>query len=381
MSKKKLIRTSTVPMSLNTFCRGQLRWLADEYEVVAVSSPDKELKEIAEREGVRTIAVPMERRISIFKDIVSLFRMIRVFAKEKPYIVHSITPKAGLISMLAAWVTRVPVRIHTFTGLVFPTSTGLKRKVLMFMDGLICRCATFINPEGEGVKRDLISYGITKKPLHIIANGNVRGMDMEYYKRTAEVMEEAEKIRKDEFTYCNIGRLVRDKGVNELVSAFVRLYNETQDVRLLLVGPYEEKLDPLKPETVELIKSHPGIDAVGRQNDVRPWLAASDVFVFPSYREGFPNVVLEAGAMCLPSIVTDINGSNEIIIPGKNGIIAPVRDKDALYTGMKWFYEHQGGRLKQMGEFARRNVADKYDYHLIWDGLRKTYAECCILTE
>lgn len=375
MNKKKLIRTSTVPISLDVFCRGQLKWLSDEYEVVAVSSPHVELEVVAKREGVRTIAVPMERRISVLKDFVSLLRMIIVFAREKPYIVHSITPKAGLISMLAAKLTRVPVRIHTFTGLVFPTSTGIKQKVLMFMDRLICWCATFVNPEGEGVRRDLIDYRITKKPLHIIANGNVRGVDMNYYDRTKEVMVQAESIRKDAFTFIFVGRLVREKGINELVAAFAKLHGKHANTRLLLLGVMEDKYDPLKSDVVQLINTHPSIDFVGRQSDVRPYLAASDVLVFPSYREGFPNVVLEAGAMGLPSIVTDINGSNEIISEGLNGSVVPVRDGDALYEAMKRFYDCKCDELMRMSLNARKNVAEKYDFHLIWSELRATYGK------
>ncbi len=375
MMKKKLIKTSTIAGSLNTFCRGQLKMLSEHYEVVAVSTPGERLENLEEREGVRTIGVPMERHIAIFKDFVSLIRMIMVFAKERPQFVHSMTPKAGLISMLAAWITRVPVRIHTFTGLVWPTSTGMKRKILMFMDRLICGCATYINPEGNGVKQDLKNFGITKKPLHIIANGNVRGVDLEHYSRTDEVMTEATKIRKDAFTFVFIGRLVRDKGINELVSAFTRLYEENNNIRLLLVGTFEEKLDPLEPQTVEHIKNHLGIDFVGRQNDVRPWLVASDVFTFPSYREGFPNVVLEAGAMGLPSIVTDINGSNEIITQNENGVIVPVRNVDAMYESMRQFSEMDATDIRTMGDTARQNVVDKYDYHIIWDALLRTYRE------
>ena len=153
----KLLRISTVPTSLNTFCKGLLKELSQEgYEVVAVSSPGEALNELAEREGVRTIEVPMERHISPFKDLKSLWRMWRVMRREKPDMVHSMTPKAGLVSMVAAKLAGVPIRIHTFTGLVFPTSTGLKRRILMFTDWLTCACATHVIPEGEGVNGLLI---------------------------------------------------------------------------------------------------------------------------------------------------------------------------------------------------------------------------------
>ena len=128
--KQKIIRTSTVATSLNTFCRGTLRDLSRLYDVVAVSTPDHELQEIAQREGIRVIGVPMSRPIAPLRDLVSLWRLIRVFRRERPTMVHSITPKAGLLSMIAAWICRVPVRLHTFTGLVFPTATGLKQRIL-----------------------------------------------------------------------------------------------------------------------------------------------------------------------------------------------------------------------------------------------------------
>lgn len=314
MKRKMIIRTSTIPASLEVFLKGFLNRLSEEYEVLAVSSPGERLDIVREREGVRTIGIPMERHISIFKDLVSLFRLILLFRKEKPSVVHSMTPKAGLLSMLAAKITSVPVRIHTFTGLIFPTSVGLKRRVLIFMDKLICWCATYINPEGRGVANDLKKYNITNKPLHIVANGNVRGVDMEWYKGTEHVLEQANQIRiKDSFTFCFVGRLVRDKGINELSSAFNKLTQEFPHVRLILLGDYEHELDPLTDETKDIIQQNSHIISVGRQQDIRPFLAASDAFVFPSYREGFPNSVLEAGALGLPAIVTDINGCNEII--------------------------------------------------------------------
>ena len=243
---KKLIRISTVPMSLNTFLKGQLKMLSEHYDVLAVSSPGEALEEVHRREGVRIKAVPMERHISPLKDLVALCRLIVLFLREKPYIVHSMTPKAGLLGMMAAWITRVPVRIHTFTGLVFPTATGLKQKILILTDRLTCFCATYVNPEGQGVKRDMERFRITSKPLHIIANGNVRGIDLTYYNRTSEVIEKARDItEKDRFTFCFVGRLVKDKGIHELVSAFVKLYKENTNIRLMLVGDFEQRLDPL----------------------------------------------------------------------------------------------------------------------------------------
>ena len=369
----KLIRTSTIPASLENLLKGQLKMLSKYYNVLAVSSPGDDMETIEEREGVRTIAIPMERRISLIKDFISLIRLIVLFAKERPDMVHSITPKAGLLSMLAAWITRVPVRMHTFTGLVFPTATGKMQKLLIAMDRLTCFCATHINPEGEGVKRDLVNYNITSKPLHIIANGNVNGIDIEYFDKTPEVVEKACSYKKEgTFTFCFVGRMVRDKGINELVHSFLRLYQKDERVRLLLVGPFEKELDPVLPEVEEHILHHPGICYMGYQNDVRPFLVASDALVFPSYREGFPNVVIQAGAMGLPAIVTDINGCNEIVLPDLNGVIIPSKDEQALYESMKYFASHPV-EVERMAANARPLIASRYEQRIVWNALLDEY--------
>lgn len=378
MKSVKIIRTSTVPGSLNTFCRGLLRELREKegYEVVAVSSPGEQLDEIAAREGVRTHAVPMERHISPLKDLKSLFGLIRVFRREKPAMVHSMTPKAGLLSMIAAWICRVPIRLHTFTGLVFPTATGLTQKILILTDCITCACATHIVPEGEGVKNDLIKYRITKKPLKVLGHGNLRGIDLDLYNPALpEVQSEAEKLRSHGiFTFIFVGRLVRDKGINELVRAFSQLNAQYPHTRLLLVGPYEEDLDPLRPETVAAIDNNKAIMAIGSQKDVRPWLATSDAFVFPSYREGFPNVVIEAGAMGLPSIVTDINGSREIIIDGDNGIIIPPRQTETLRQAMEIFLTDKD-MAQKLSRNARPLIASRYEQSYVRRCLKEYYRE------
>lgn len=377
-NRVKIIRTSTVPGSLDTFCRGLLSELQQEcgYEVVAVSSPGDRLDTLAAREGVRAVAVPMERHISPLKDLKSLWRLVRVFRRERPAMVHSMTPKAGLLSMMAAWICRVPVRLHTFTGLVFPTATGLTQKILVFTDRLTCACATHIVPEGEGVRNDLTSYRITAKPLKVLGHGNVRGIDLERFDPSLpEVMDSAAKIRKEGvFTFIFIGRLVRDKGINELVSAFTELNREIPATRLILVGEQESELDPLSPETLENISGCASIEAVGRQNDVRPWLAASDALAFPSYREGFPNVVIEAGAMGLPSIVTEINGSREIVSHGVNGVIIPPRDRDALLAAMRNMIGQREDTAK-MATAARPMVAGRFEQSFVRKCLKDYYKE------
>lgn len=360
MSKPKIIRACTVPMSL-LFVKGMLTDLQKKYEVILLSSSGLEWEEVRKlHPDVKCIELNMQRHISPTKDLKSLWQLWCTFRKEKPQMVHSMTPKAGLLCMLAALLANVPVRVHTFTGLVFPTAVGLKRKILMVTDWLTCACATHIIPEGEGVKNDLLSNGITRKPIEVLGYGNCRGIDLGYYDKTPEVMAEAEKLRKDNIlTFIAIGRLVGDKGINELVEAYVKLNKEYPDTRLILVGPEEKELDPLNPETLKAIVECSAINAVGGQSDVRPWLAASNVAVLASYREGFPNVVIEAGAMGLPQIVTNINGSREIIIEGENGTIIPSKSADALYYSMKRMLD--ANYRNALAKNARKLIACRYE--------------------
>ena len=377
MEKIKIIRAVTASQSIGFF-EPMVKDLQERgYEIVSVSSPCESLIRLREK-GVKVIEVPMERHISMFRDLKSLMRMISVFRKEKPFMVHSMTPKAGMLCMLAAWITRVPCRVHTFTGLVWPTSTGLKRRILMATDWLTCACATHIIPEGKGVMNDLQSH-ITKKPMKVLGYGNVRGVDMEKFSRRTEVEDMAKGIKTEGiFTFIFVGRIVGDKGINELVSAFAELHKKYEKTRLLLVGRFEKELDPLKAETLNVIDKHISIELLGPKygDELLAYYAASDCFVFPSYREGFPNTVMEAGAMGLPSIVTDINGSREIIIDGKNGVIIPSKDVEALYHAMEEIITNSD-KTKEYADNAREMIASRFERGFVCKCLYDFYEEIC----
>ena len=378
--RKKIIRTATVPLSLDLFCRGLLRDLSSRYEIIALSSPQPELDSIRKREKVRTISVPMARKIAPFSDLKSLFELIRVFRKERPDMVHSITPKAGLLSMMAAKWTRVPVRIHTFTGLIFPYEKGWKRRLLMTTDRLTASCATHVIPEGVGIRDDLIRFKITRKPLRVLGNGNVRGIDLSHYVRTEKLGRSAADLRnfynipEDGFVFVFVGRLDRDKGIDELVQAFRKLEQEYPNGHLFLVGAEEPEGKSILDETKGIIDRDDHIHlSDGWQADVRPWYAAADALVHPSRREGFPNVVIEAGAMGLASIVTDINGSREIVKDGQNGTIVPAQDPEAMYAAMKDFLDHPE-KVQEMAA-AARDLSKRYEQKYVRQCLDVFYKE------
>ena len=373
--RRKIIRVTTVSTSLDALLKGQLKFLGKYYDVVGVASDVGTLDNVSKRENIRTIDVSIQREINIKKDIKSLISLIKLLRKEKPNIVHANTPKGSLLSMVAAWITRVPHRVYTVTGLRFETTSGRFRRLLILMEKITCACATKVIPEGDGVKETLIREEITKKPLQKILNGNINGIDLNYFNRSSSIVQTAMNIKSpiDAFTFCFVGRIVKDKGINELVNAFNMLNKEHKKTHLILVGPFEKELDPVEPQTEELISNHENISFVGYQNDIRPYLAASDAFVFPSYREGFPNVVLQAGAMELPSIVTDINGCNEIIIDGENGKIIPPQDTKALYKAMKYFVEHKDDLVKHMATNARPMIESRFDQKMVWNAILDMY--------
>lgn len=362
--KKKIIRAVTVPQSLG-FCQEvMLKMEKLGYESVVVTSPGEALDRFrAECPQFKVIEVPMERHIALLKDVWALIRMIGVMLRERPYIVHSMTPKAGLLSMVAAWLTGVPVRIHTFTGLVWPTAVGGKRKVLMLMDRLLCACATHVIPEGQGVLNDLRDFGVCRKPMRVLGYGNVRGVDMARFNPARFTP----RIEEDKpFSFLFVGRIVGEKGVNELVEAFTRLHEKYPHTRLMLVGMYESHLDPVSELTRHRIEASESIVACGvkRGDDLLQLYVDADCFVMPSYREGFPNTVLEAGAMGLPSIVTDINGSREIIMEGQNGLIVPSKDVDALYAAMERMLT-DGASRQRMAAQARQLIADRFEKNFV----------------
>lgn len=379
MTKKKLIRITTVPLSLDKLLEGQLRFMNEFYEVIAVSSEKEYLEKIGKKENVSTFHIEMTRKITPIQDVISVVKMYFFLKKTKPFIVHTHTPKAGIVGMLAAKLAGVPHRLHTVAGLPLLEASGIKRKLLDFVEKLTYSSATKVYPNSNAL-REIIQQNNYCNPskLKVIGNGSSNGIDTSYFDKSHFSVEQNNALKNklgittSDFVFIFVGRIVADKGINELVVAFSTLQKENANIKLLLVGPFEEELNPLQTDTMNEIQANSNIISVGYQNDVRPYFAISNALVFPSYREGFPNVVMQAGAMSLPSIVSNINGCNEIIIEGENGTIIPVKDQNALYNAMKIITQNNSV-IKKYTQNARPLIVSRYEQKVVWDAILKEY--------
>jgi len=380
---KKLIRITTVPLSLKVLLKGQLRFMASNgFDVKGVSSEGEELREVHGNEGIAVEAITMSRKITPFQDLKSLWQMWNFLRKEKPQIVHTHTPKAGIIGMLAARLAGVPHRLHTVAGLPLMEATGTKRKILNIVEKLTYSSATRVYPNSKGLYDFILQNNFTQSnKLKIIANGSSNGIDTTFFSpdQVTEIervtLREKLNIQPDDFVFVFVGRIVSDKGINELIKAFSELQtveNKPTGIKLLLVGGLENDLDPLNPETLAEINQNKDIISVGFQQDVRSFFAIADALVFPSYREGFPNVVMQAGAMGLPSIVSDINGCNEIIIEGENGLIIPSKNVEKLKEKMLTLAKDKNLYTKLKGN-SRRMIENSYDQSVVWNALLEEY--------
>lgn len=379
MSNPKLIRITTVPLSLEKLLEHQLRFMSQYYEVIAISSDKPWLERIGEKEQVSTYNVEMSRQITPISDLKALWRLYRFLKLGKPLIVHTHTPKAGIVGMLAAKLAGVPHRFHTVAGMPLMETTGNKRKLLNFIEQLTYTCATAVFPNSKGLKEIILKEGFCEEQkLKVIGNGSSNGINTTYFDPALYSLDDVQTLKDDlgidinDFIFLFVGRLVGDKGINELVSAFKKMNIQFPSTKLILVGPQEQQLDLLLPDVIREIESNPSIVSLGYQSDVRPYYSISDILVLPSYREGFPNVVMQAGAMGLPCIVSDINGCNEIIIEGDNGLIIPTKNEKALLEAMIKFMKNKE-LLDELKANARKMIIDRYDQQYFWNLLLNEY--------
>jgi len=280
---------------------------------------------------------------------------------------------------MAAKITGVPHRLHTVAGMPLTVATGNKRKLLDQMERLTYACATMVYPNSYGLEKIIIDnkYTSTEK-LKVLAKGSSNGIDTAEFDPTSVTKEKKNEMRKElgikqnDFIFLFVGRIVKDKGINELIHAFSNLSPQYPEAHLVLAGRYEMNLNPITAETQNAIQNNPNIHAVGFQSEIKNYFAFADVLTFPSYREGFPNVVMQAAAMQLNSIVSDINGCNEIIKNGENGWIVPIKNSEVLKERMEWCLNNRE-QSQQMGLKSRQVMVTDYERSFVWNEILKEY--------
>ena len=335
----KLIRITTVPISLKFLITGQMKYMSEHgFDVTMMSAEGPEIKEVVDREGCPHVIVPLTRQITPIADLRALWILYRKLKSIKPEIVHSHTPKAGLIGMLAAKMAGVPLRLHTVAGLPLEATTGMKRKILLAVEKFTYACCTEVWPNSNSLKNFISQHRLTSESkLRIIGNGSSNGIDTSEFNKDSldnQILKEIKSTIKydDQNTYLLfVGRMVRDKGVEELITMFKKLKAEHERLKLILVGPLEAHLDPLSRETLQFIESDEDVIATGFSNQVKYFMYLADLFIFPSHREGFPNVPMQAGLMDCPVVASRITGNVDIIKDPIDGLLHEKSNVGDLY--------------------------------------------------
>ncbi|MEO6255060.1 MAG: glycosyltransferase family 4 protein [Ferruginibacter sp.] len=379
-NNKKLIRITTVPMALRYLLPGQMRFMAaNGFDVLMISADGKELREVIESEQCRHLVVPMTRKITPLQDLRCLFKLIGIFRKEKPDIVHTHTPKAGLLGMLAARYCGVKTRIHTVAGLPLMVEKGFKYQLLKFIEKLTYSAATQVWPNSDSLKRFITAKKLCKtKKLHIIGKGSTNGINLERFNTVAldenmltQVRQQINFRQQNKYLLC-IGRLVKDKGIVELVNVFVELKKNNEQLILILVGEYEHALDPLPAATLNEINSNPSIIHVNWTNQVAYYMHIADLFVFPSHREGFPNVLLQAGAMGLPVICSQITGNIDIVTNNETGLIFDSGNEQQMLKLLQYALAHPQ-HMHDMAKQLQQYINENYRRENIWQNMLEAY--------
>lgn len=374
----RLCYVVTSPMS-TAFLTGQLAYLRSKgYDVTLITSPGKELDSFQEREGVEVVRVPIERRIRLWSDFVSLVRLYRVFRSLRPQIVNAGTPKAGLLGMLAAWAARVPVRIYVLHGLRLETTRGLKRRILALTERIASAFSHRVICVSHSLADKYIQLGLADpKKVVVLGAGSANGIDAEHFAPTAKRVAQVCRIRKDfgilpdEPVIGYVGRLARDKGIADLVQAFAGVSKSIPTAWLLLVGDFD-KTDMPDDATVESISSHPRIIKTGFIEDVAPLLHTMNLMALPSLREGFPTVVLEAQAAGKPVVGYRATGIVDAIIDGVTGRLIPIGAVEQLSAALLEYIRNPN-LAEAHGSRGQQRVRTEFATQRVWRALEGEY--------
>jgi len=362
----KLIRITTAPLSLKYLLFNQMRYMKENgFDVIMVSSEGKEWPDLIRNEGCDHLIVHMTRKMTPFTDLKSLWKLYRLFKKEKPDIVHSHTPKAGLLAMIAAKFAGVRIRIHTIAGLRFMTVSGMTRRILISMEKLTGKAAQYVWPNSHSLLNYIRQYKlVSEKKLEVIGHGSSNGVDLNRFSASAlkpeKIIEIKQLLSYDEncFYILNMGRIVKDKGIDEVLKSFAIVHAAEPKYRLIVLGAFEDELDPISNEAREILKTHPAIIHIDWSDDVEYFMHLSHLLVHASYREGFPNTLLQAGAMNCPIICSAIEGSIDIVTHNETGLLFQPQNANDLLEKLRYALSHS----EEMKTYAinLRNKIEKY---------------------
>jgi glycosyltransferase involved in cell wall biosynthesis len=362
------------------FLQGQPEYFQNSGFDVTVIRPEKRSGEweVPRPDGVRVLEVPMEREISLVRDIRSIWHLWGILRTLRPTVTNVGTPKAGLLGGFAAWLNRVPCRFYTLHGLRFETTTGLRRKLLILAERLACRFAHRVVCVSHSVREKAIASGLVDRERALIFGaGSCNGVDVARFAPTQQRIRRAAELRRqfripaDAPVALFVGRLTCDKGIAELVEAFLQLENRIPNLRLLLVGSFEDG-DPLPEDIRKRLETHDRVILAGPVNDTAPYYAMADVLVLPSHREGLPTVVLEAHAAGKPVIGAAATGIVDLLVDGETGLLFPVGDVSSLAGAIARLTEDQA-LARKLADAGRDQVKRKFRQELIWAALRREY--------
>ena len=378
----KLIRITTAPLSLKYLLFNQMRYMKENgFEVIMVSSEGKEWPDLIKNEGCQHRIVHMTRKMTPFTDLKSLWQLYRLFRKEKPDIIHSHTPKAGLLAMLAAKMAGVRIRIHTIAGLRFMTATGITRRILISMEKRTGKAARYVWPNSYSLLNYIKQHKlVNEKKLEVIGHGSSNGVDLNRFSVSVLRPEKLNEIKQllnydeDCFYILNMGRIVKDKGIDEVLKSFAIVHAADSKLRLIVLGAFEDDLDPVSDQAREILKTHPAIIHIDWHDDVEYFMHLSHLLVHASYREGFPNTLLQAGAMNCPIICSAIEGSIDIVTHKETGLLFQPRNADDLCEKLKYALTH-AEEVSKYAASLRMKIEKYFSQQYLHACLKEKYLE------
>ncbi|ARD73608.1 glycosyltransferase family 4 protein [Staphylococcus xylosus] len=370
MGENKIFHLVTVSKSI-PLMKGQIEFLRSQgLDVHIISNDGKELRSY--EKGIFH-SVPMKREISLLSDIKSLLKMTKLFYKEKPYIVNSGTPKAGLIGTLAAFITRRPIRIYTVRGLRLETVSGVKYKLLYFMEKLAMLCATDIIAISQSLKEKIVFSNLAKEDkIKVLGHGSSNGIQLEkFIMRDNKIDEVYKKRLADNFVIGYVGRIVKDKGIQELIEAFKIVLDKSYNVKLMVIGSVE-KGNAISYKDYLFLRNNPNVLLIDHVSNPVSYYNNMDLFVFPTHREGFGNVSIEAQALGVPVITTNVTGAIDTVIDGETGFIVEKGNVEAIVNKIEILINDEKLRRK-LGRNGRIHAKNKFSNEIIWNDMEKMY--------